>query len=127
MRAHTRKEPKINQIWTLVCVRAQLLSHIRLSATPWTVAHQVPLSMGFSRQELGVGCHFLLQGGLPDPGIIPVSPASFALAGGFFITSATWEVPNADSEPGKGIRLAKRNPEEMPLKSGLNHHEGGAL
>ena len=31
------------------------------SATPWTVAYQVPLSMGFSRQEYWNGCHFLLQ------------------------------------------------------------------
>ena len=31
-------------------------------ATPWTVAHQAPLSMGFSRQDTGVGCHALLQG-----------------------------------------------------------------
>jgi len=31
-------------------------------ATPWTVAHQAPLSMGFSRQEYWMGCHFLLQG-----------------------------------------------------------------
>ena len=36
-------------------------SHVRLSATPWTVAHQVPLFMGFSRQEYWSGCHFLLQ------------------------------------------------------------------
>ena len=32
------------------------------SATPWTVAHQAPLSMGVSRQEYGGGCHFLCQG-----------------------------------------------------------------
>ena len=32
------------------------------SATPWTVAHQVPLCMEFSRQEDWLGCHFLLQG-----------------------------------------------------------------
>ena len=32
------------------------------SATPWTVAHRALLSMGFSRQDNGVGCHFLLQG-----------------------------------------------------------------
>ena len=38
------------------------LSHVGLSATPWTVAHKAPLSMGFSRQNTGVGCHFLLQG-----------------------------------------------------------------
>ena len=36
-------------------------SRVRLCATPWTAAHQAPLSMGLSRQEIGVGCHFLLQ------------------------------------------------------------------
>ena len=40
----------------------KLLSRVRLFATPWTVAYQAPLSMEFSRQETGVGCHFLLQG-----------------------------------------------------------------
>ena len=41
-----------------------LLSHInrvRLCATPWMAAQQAPLSLGFSRQEYWVGCHFLLQ------------------------------------------------------------------
>ena len=41
-----------------------LLSHfsrVRLCATPQTAAHQAPLSLGFSRQNTGVGCHFLLQ------------------------------------------------------------------
>ena len=47
---------------TCVCVCAQLLSHIWLFATPWTGAHQTPLSMRFLRQNTGVGCHFLLQG-----------------------------------------------------------------
>ena len=43
-------------------------------ATPWTVAHQAPLSVGFPRQEYWcrVGCHFLLQGILPDPRIKPI-------------------------------------------------------
>ena len=36
-------------------------SWVRLCATPWTVARQAPLSMGFSRQNTGVGCHSLLQ------------------------------------------------------------------
>ena len=36
-------------------------SRVRLCATPWTAAHQAPPSLGFSRQEHGVGCHFLLQ------------------------------------------------------------------
>ena len=35
--------------------------------TLWIVAHQASLSMGFSRQNIRVGCHFLLQGNLPDP------------------------------------------------------------
>ena len=46
-----------------------MLNRVQLSATPWTVARQAPLSMGFSRQEYWVGCHALLQGDLPDPGI----------------------------------------------------------
>ena len=36
-------------------------SHVRLCATPQTAAHQAPLSLGFSKQEYEVGCHFLLQ------------------------------------------------------------------
>ena len=52
----------------------KLLSCVRLFATPWTVGHQAPLSVGFPRQENGVGCRFLLQGSLPDPGIEPGSP-----------------------------------------------------
>ena len=42
--------------------------------TPWTVAHQAPLSMGFSRQEYWSGLPFPSPGDLPDPGIEPVSP-----------------------------------------------------
>ena len=44
-------------------------------ATPWTVAHQAPLSIGFSRQEYWSGLPFLSPGNLPDPGIEPASPA----------------------------------------------------
>ena len=47
----------------------------QLSATPWTVAHRAPLSMGFSRQEYWRGLPFPPPGDLPDPGIKPVSPA----------------------------------------------------
>ena len=43
--------------------------------TPWTAAHQVPLSMGFSRQESWSGLPFPSLGDLPNPGIDPVSPA----------------------------------------------------
>ena len=40
----------------------QLLSHVQLFVTPWTVAHQAPLFTEFSRQGQWSGCHFLLQG-----------------------------------------------------------------
>ena len=40
---------------TLNGVCAQLLSHVHLFATPWTIAHQVSLSMGFFRQEYWSG------------------------------------------------------------------------
>ena len=51
------------------------LSRVRLFATPWTVAYQVPPSMGFSRQECWSGLPFPSPGDLPDPGIKPGSPA----------------------------------------------------
>ena len=54
--------------------------------TPWTVAHQAPLSMGFSREEYWSGLPFPPPGDLPDPGIEPMSPVSPALAGGCFTT-----------------------------------------
>ena len=65
--------------------RVQLLSHVRLFAAPWTVAHQVPLSMEFSRQEYWNGFPFPSPRDLPDPEIEPVSPA---LAGRFFTTES---------------------------------------
>ena len=61
----------------------------QLFVTPWTVAHQAPLSVGFSRQEYWSGLPFPSPEDLPDPGIEPMSPA---LAGGFFFYHrATWE------------------------------------
>ena len=47
--------------------------------TPWTVAHQAPLSVGFSRQEYWSGLPFLPPGDLPDPEIEPVALLSLAL------------------------------------------------
>ena len=54
---------------------AQSLSHVRLFVTPWTVAHQAPLSMGFSREEYWSGLLCPSPGDLPNPGIKPTSPA----------------------------------------------------
>ena len=55
-------------------------------AIPWTVAHQAPLSLGFSIQEYWSGLPFPPPGDLPDPGIETGSHASPALAGRFLIT-----------------------------------------
>ena len=65
-----------------VCVSRSVVSD---SATPWTVAHQAPLSTGFSRQEYWSGLLFPSPGDLPDPGTEPVSYIS-CIAGGFFTT-----------------------------------------
>ena len=48
-------------------------SHVQLFATLWTMAHQAPLSMGFSSKNTGVGCYFLLQGIFPTQGFRDVS------------------------------------------------------
>ena len=50
------------------------LCHVRLFATPWTVASQAPPSLGFSRQEYWSGLPFPSPGDLPNPGIKPGSP-----------------------------------------------------
>ena len=55
-------------------VKVKSLSRVRLFATLWTVAHQAPLSMGFSRQEYWSGLPFPPPGDLPDPGTEPRSP-----------------------------------------------------
>ena len=60
------------------------LSQVRLFVTPWAIAHQVPLSMGFSRQEHWSELPFPSLGDLPDPGIERKSPAS---ADRFFTTA----------------------------------------
>ena len=66
---------------TVVIVVAWSLSGVQLSVTPRTVAHQAPLSMGFSKQEYWSGVP------IPYPGIEPPSPMSPALQAGFF----TWD------------------------------------
>ena len=63
---------------------AQWLSYVWFIATPWTAAHQPPLSMKFSRQQYWSRLPFYPPGDLPDPGIEPMSPA---WAGRFFITA----------------------------------------
>ena len=66
-------------------------SHVRLSMTSWTVAHQAPLSMGFSRQAYWSGLPCPPPGDLPDPGIESTFLMPSALTGRFLTTGATWE------------------------------------
>ena len=55
--------------------KVKSLSPVRLLGTPWTVVHQSPPSMGFSRQEYWNGLPFPSPRDLPDPGIEPRSPS----------------------------------------------------
>ena len=75
--------------WSLSQMSAKLLSCVFFK-TLWTVAHQAPLSMGFSRQENWSGLPYPSPGDLPNPRIEPplLSPA---LAGGFFTSRYPWE------------------------------------
>ena len=85
-----RMKPPQSQMQPWACSVAQ--SCPTLCAAPWTVAHQAPLSIGFSRKEYWSG----LPG--PPPGDLPnlwMEPASPELAGGFSTTSATREATNA--------------------------------
>ena len=75
-------------LYTFICVCAKSLSCVQLFLTPWTEAHQAPLSREFSRQECWSVLTFPTPGDLPDPGIEHVSTA---LADGFFTTSTIWE------------------------------------
>ena len=68
-----------------MCICA-VLRHVRLFVTPWTIAHQALLSMGFSRQGYWSRLSFPTPGDLHDRGIEPKSLVSPALAGGFFTT-----------------------------------------
>ena len=72
-----------------------------LFMTPWTVAAQALLSIGFPRQEYGSGLLFPSPGDLPDPRIESTPLESTALAGGFFTTSATWEDLDAGKDWGQ--------------------------
>ena len=77
--------------WLCMCVCvliyytcAQSLSLVWLLVTPWSVAHQAPLSLEFSRQECWSGLSFPSPGDLSDPAMEPTSLVSPELAGGFF-------------------------------------------
>ena len=87
-----KKSMKTKKLQTAVICVLMLLC-VPLFVTPWIIAHQAPLSMGFSRQEYWSGLPFPPPGHLPDPGVEPTSHMSPALAGGFFTTTTPGESP----------------------------------
>ena len=66
------------QMFISIKPTSEVVSRVRLFATPWTVTYQAPPFMEFSRPEYWSGLPFSSSGDLPDPGIEPRSPA-FAL------------------------------------------------
>ena len=95
------KSCALNQfIWAFCCTLLDLIptmllllshfSYVQLFVTLLNVAHQAPLSMGFSRQEYwsGLPCS---PPNLPDPGIKPTYLVSPELVGGFFTTGTPWK------------------------------------
>ena len=88
-------------------------SPVWLFETPWTVACQAPLSMGFPRQECWSGLPFPSPGDLPDPGIEPTSPPSYMLL--------------MDSLPSKSLGKLKRlcsNPAKFPRQNQRPRYNG---
>ena len=88
------------------------------AATPWTAAHQAPLSVGFSRQEYWSGLPFPSPGDLLGPGFEPVSPA--------------WQVDSLPlSQPGKQMRFLNskihRDKDRMLVARGGGREEWGFI
>ena len=100
-------------------MRVSHFSHVQLFVAPRTVAHQAPLSMGFSRQQYWSRLPFPTPGGLPDPGIKPESSVSPALADGFFTT----EPPG---KPQKFILFQFWRPEVQNQGSGRDASSGSS-
>ena len=84
-------------------------SHAQLFVTPWTVGLPAPLCMRFSRQEYCIGLSCPLPGDLPNPKIEPVSLTSPTLAGGFFITSTTWDAHTSFNKSPKKEKKKKKD------------------
>ena len=84
------------QCMTLYACLLSCFTCVRLFATLWTVARQAPLSMGFSRQDTRVGCHFLLQGIFPTQGLNLCPCVSYVSCIGRRVIYhwATWEAPD---------------------------------
>ena len=93
---------RVGHNWRDLAAAAAAVSHVRFFATPWTVAHQTPLYMEFSKQGYWSELPFLTAGDFPDPRIEPSSSVSPALADGFFTTAPLgkpWWLLMSDNKP----------------------------
>ena len=106
---------------------AGLLSHfscVRLFMIPWIIGHQAPLPWDSPGKNTAVGCHFLLQGNLPNPGIEPKSPA--LQADSLPIELVWWEIANpihsrySDTRAAQ-VALAVKN---LPANAGTHKRRG---
>ena len=73
-------------MYTQIYMCAKCFSRVQLFVIPWIITHQVPLSMGFCRQEYWSGLPCSPSGVLPDPRNEPTISEFPELAGGFFTT-----------------------------------------
>ena len=104
-------------------------------ATPWTVACQAPLSMGFSRQEYWTGLPFFSPGNLPDPEIKPESSAFPALQVGslrleplvflvvmYWTRCENWTIKKAEYRRIDAFKLFQRRLLRVPWTSRRSSH-----
>ena len=131
-----KSEIYVNETLQAMCVKS--LRHSVMSdsfATPWTVAHQAPLSTRFPRQEYWSGLPFPPTGDILHPG---TEPESAALANGFFTTSATlslfsWLVVSNSATPWTAahqVPVSVRFPRQeywsgLPFPSPVDHPDSG--
>ena len=116
--AHIFRQPGYITVCVYVCTRVLSPSVVSGSATPWIIACQTPLSMGFPREEYWSGLPFHLPGDLPDPGIEPVSPA---LVGKFFTTAPPGKPlisQNCDLNDSQGSQVESYRQTQERLRSG---------
>ena len=123
------ESPRKPQRMECACVLS-CFSCVQLFVTQWTIAHQAPLSLGFSRQEYWSGLPCPPPGDIPDPELKLAPFTSPAQAGRFFTASATWEPQRMEyysaKRGGGGISDTRNNMDESQKYSSLkkkNRHK----
>ena len=108
------------------------LSRVQLFATPWMVAHQVPLTVEFSRQEYGSGLPFPSPGDLPKTGIKPRFPAlqAYSLPTELSGKPLIYDRPSAkiitNGEKAESLPSTIRETNKSTITSSIQHSHGSA-